>query len=307
VNGQRTMKLLIVDDEEINIKLLASILEDKKITPLFATNGSDALAMARKELPDLILLDVIMPDIDGYEVCKRLQADPATKDIPIIFLTGQRSAVDEAKGLDMGAVDYIFKPYDPHIVRSKIQNQLALRGGGSGKNSAGGGGAGARGLSQRAVAAAAVVVIAVVAGVIFFGSDSEFFQGLFGEDVPEATGPQPRLADNADQRLAVGLGAATLCGEIPPVEWWDYKTHVTVAIRVRSRFEGDWDAYIDVWTARYDNLVKLFEDGAAARVVDTDVVLAGADLQNYVSQMATRLDVTKCLANEAQAAAVRAN
>ena len=140
MNGQRTMKLLIVDDEEINIKLLASILEDKKITPLFATNGSDALAMARKELPDLILLDVIMPDIDGYEVCKRLQADPATKDIPIIFLTGQRSAVDEAKGLDMGAVDYIFKPYDPHIVRSKIQNQLALRGGGSGKNSAGGGG-----------------------------------------------------------------------------------------------------------------------------------------------------------------------
>jgi CheY-like chemotaxis protein len=306
VSGPSTKKLLIVDDEEINIKLLASILDDKKITPLFATNGSDALAMARKEQPDLILLDVVMPDIDGYAVCKRLQADPATKGIPIIFLTAQRSAVDEAKGLALGAVDYIFKPYDPNIVRAKIQNQLSHMGG-SGKN---GRDVGAWGFSQRAVAGAGIFVIAVgaaITGAFFFAGDSKFFQGLFGDGAPEATGPQPRLAENADQRLSVGLAAATICGNIPLVDWWDYNTHVTVAIRVRSRFEGDWDAYINVWTARYDNLVGMFEDGAAARVVDTDVVLAGDELANYVSQMATRLEVTKCLAEEAQAAALRGN
>jgi signal transduction histidine kinase len=93
-----------------------------------ATGGAQALDIAQADpMPDIILLDVMMPEMDGYEVCRRLKADERTEDIPVIFVTSLADAEDEARGLDLGAIDYITKPFNPAIVLARIKNHLALR------------------------------------------------------------------------------------------------------------------------------------------------------------------------------------
>jgi len=117
--------ILIVDDEPANLEILSEALEDK-YDIMCATNGEDALEAAREDLPDLILLDVMMPEMDGYQICRALKADPLTVDIPVIFLTGLSGNSDEAKGLELGAVDYISKPINIPIVRLRIDNHMKL-------------------------------------------------------------------------------------------------------------------------------------------------------------------------------------
>jgi serine phosphatase RsbU (regulator of sigma subunit) len=93
-----------------------------------ATSGAKALELVRaKPAPDLILLDVEMPEMDGYEVCRRLKSDPETLEIPVIFLTGKTEAEDETRGFSVGAVDYIHKPFSPAVVKARVQTHLALR------------------------------------------------------------------------------------------------------------------------------------------------------------------------------------
>jgi len=120
--------LLLVDDAPANIQIANSILKDSyKIR--IATNGAKALELASvTPLPDLILLDVMMPEMDGYEVCTRLKISAETRDIPVIFLTGQTEIEDETKGFEVGAVDYIHKPLSPAIVKARVQTHLVLRG-----------------------------------------------------------------------------------------------------------------------------------------------------------------------------------
>lgn len=119
--------LLVVDDDAENIQIVRSILGDNyKIR--VATDGVKALQLAKvKPFPGLILLDVVMPDMDGYEVCGRLKADPETCDIPVIFLTGKTEVADETRGFEAGAVDYIHKPFSPPIVTARVRTQLMLR------------------------------------------------------------------------------------------------------------------------------------------------------------------------------------
>ena len=118
--------ILVVDDVPENISILADILEaDYRVT--FATNGPDALAAAQATpQPNLILLDVMMPGMDGYEVCRRLKADLRTQSIPLIFLTAQNNVSDEEVGLSLGAVDYLHKPCHPAIVRQRVRIHLEL-------------------------------------------------------------------------------------------------------------------------------------------------------------------------------------
>ncbi|WP_425641931.1 response regulator [Marinomonas gallaica] len=118
--------LLVVDDIPENIDVLvASLREDYSIK--VALNGPKALAIAQKSpKPDLILLDVMMPDMDGYEVCRLLKADPTTANIPVIFVTAKHDVSDEERGFSLGAADYIVKPISPPLVRARIRNQLAL-------------------------------------------------------------------------------------------------------------------------------------------------------------------------------------
>lgn len=120
------LMILLVDDAPTNIQMLNETLKDGYHL-FFATNGRDALRIASESLPDLILLDVIMPDMDGYEVCRTLKADPLMRDIPIIFITAMNQQEDEAIGLELGAVDYIAKPFNSTIVRLRIRNQIELK------------------------------------------------------------------------------------------------------------------------------------------------------------------------------------
>jgi sigma-B regulation protein RsbU (phosphoserine phosphatase) len=121
------MKILIVDDERFNLNLLTDLLKpDYKI--MVAKNGEQALKAARAAPPpDLILLDIMMPEMDGYEVCRRLKVDETTRDIPVIFITAMGETSDETKGLELGAVDYITKPISPPIVQARVKTQLTLK------------------------------------------------------------------------------------------------------------------------------------------------------------------------------------
>ncbi len=127
-NGEEKKILLLVDDEPSNIQVVNSILKDTyKIR--IATSGAKALELVKTAPPpDLILLDVMMPGMDGYEVCTRLKADAVTKDIPVIFLTGKTETEDETRGFEVGAVDYVHKPFSPPVVRARVQTHLTLRG-----------------------------------------------------------------------------------------------------------------------------------------------------------------------------------
>ena len=119
--------ILLVDDAPTNIQVAREILKDTYKTRV-ATSGAKALELVKvSPPPDLILLDVMMPEMDGYEVCTRLKGDPATRDIPVIFLTAKTEAEDETKGFGVGAVDYIHKPFSPPVVLARVQTQLNLR------------------------------------------------------------------------------------------------------------------------------------------------------------------------------------
>jgi len=119
-------KILIVDDSALNLQILRDILEpDCEI--LCATSGEQALEMVMSDGVDLILLDVLMAGIDGYEVCARLKKNELTKNIPVIFVTALRNAEDETKGLELGAIDYIHKPFNPLITKVRVKNHLELK------------------------------------------------------------------------------------------------------------------------------------------------------------------------------------
>ncbi|MBF0425988.1 MAG: diguanylate cyclase [Magnetococcales bacterium] len=124
---QQQEKILIVDDELFNIDTLIGLLRSEyKI--MIAKNGEQALrAIQPGSVPDLILLDIVMPEMDGYEVCQRLKASPLTRNVPVIFLTARNDAASETQGLIMGAVDYISKPFHSAIVRARIQTHLGLK------------------------------------------------------------------------------------------------------------------------------------------------------------------------------------
>ncbi len=128
MNGPETKKLiLLVDDTPENVQVAHAILKDTYKTRV-ATSGAKALELVKSvPPPDLILLDVVMPEMDGYEVCTKLKSDPATRDIPVIFLTAKTEAEDETRGFEAGAVDYIHKPFSPPVVLARVATHVMLR------------------------------------------------------------------------------------------------------------------------------------------------------------------------------------
>jgi len=119
--------VLVVDDSPTNIDVLSNSLRPDYIVKA-ATSGKKALQIAFSDnQPDIILLDIMMPEMDGYEVCERLKSDPATQNIPVIFITAMSETVDEEMGLGLGAVDYITKPFSPALIKARVRNHIKLK------------------------------------------------------------------------------------------------------------------------------------------------------------------------------------
>ncbi|MDT0136698.1 two-component system response regulator [Acidovorax sp. PRC11] len=118
-------RLLLVDDEPANLQVLRHVLQEE-YRLLFATDGVRALDIVRRQRPDLVLLDVMMPAMDGYAVCEAIKADPAIADIPVIFVSALGEAGHEARGFEAGAVDYITKPVSAPVVRARVRTHLSL-------------------------------------------------------------------------------------------------------------------------------------------------------------------------------------
>ena len=116
-------RLLIVDDNPSIVHLLATIFSDE-YSVSFATNGQKALEMISNEKPCVILLDVMMPEIDGYELCRQLKSHPQTENIPIIFITAKSTTDDEIQALKLGAADFITKPISPAVAKMRVKNQI---------------------------------------------------------------------------------------------------------------------------------------------------------------------------------------
>ncbi len=119
-------RLLVVDDQAINIQVMHQIF-GAQYQVFMATSGAQALKLCRSNPPDLVLLDIVMPDMDGFEVCSALKADPLTRDVPVIFVTAHTDAAMETLGLELGAVDFISKPINPAVVRARVKTQITLK------------------------------------------------------------------------------------------------------------------------------------------------------------------------------------
>ncbi|NEN93390.1 MAG: response regulator, partial [Okeania sp. SIO3H1] len=125
-NKAKNSTILIVDDHPIDLKLVITVLESYNFKVLVSVDGENCLKQAIESSPDIILLDVLMPIIDGFEICKRLKATPETTDIPVIFMTALSDIEDKITGFELGAVDYVTKPIiiDEVLARVKVHIQL---------------------------------------------------------------------------------------------------------------------------------------------------------------------------------------
>jgi len=119
-------RILIVDDTPANIQTLAAVIQQKSYAISVATNGKQALDVLGKVRPDLILLDVMMPEMDGFETCDRIKKSPDWRDIPIIFLTAKTETADIVKGFELGAVDYVAKPFNSHELLARVNTHLTI-------------------------------------------------------------------------------------------------------------------------------------------------------------------------------------
>jgi adenylate cyclase len=126
VNSRPASRILVVDDTPANIQTLAAILKEQGYQLSVATNGRQALDVVARVRPDLILLDVMMPEMDGFEACRRLKEAPDWRDIPVIFLTAKTETADLVKGFELGAVDYVGKPFNAHELLARVSTHLTI-------------------------------------------------------------------------------------------------------------------------------------------------------------------------------------
>lgn len=127
IDKEYTPRVLVVDDTPANLDVLVEHLANENIEIMVATSGNEGLSLAHSTKPDLVLLDVMMPGMDGYTMCEHMRDDPTLADIPVVFLTAKYSDEDIERGLKLGAVDYIGKPFSMPILKARVRNHLALK------------------------------------------------------------------------------------------------------------------------------------------------------------------------------------
>lgn len=289
-------KVLIVDDDSDILDFLIDILQDD-ISVSFAPNGAKALEYAKTHEPDLILLDVDMPELNGFEVCQKLKSDPETQNIPIIFLTAMDNKENLREGLRLGAVDYITKPFDPEVVIAKVKNQLshmtALR-----ASEQGGTNGAAVPVEKPAksrfvqVFAMTLIALVVIGGGIYIGVD-EMSETQEASIPPEAA---PVVAAPAWSGAKV-WPFNSKCEQSPVVNWWGTTTHFSMADYVQRNHDGNWNPYIDKWVNQTNKMQSVYDRGGSAKVSD-GTVLRGERLLEHVERLKKRVAVINCLAAE---------
>src|SRR5712672_2827606 len=121
-----TSRILIIDDAPANIQTLSSILKERGYNINIATNGRQGLEVLERIRPDLILLDIMMPEMDGFDTCRRIKASTAWREIPIIFITAKTDTADIVRGFELGAVDYVGKPFNAHELTARVRTHLTI-------------------------------------------------------------------------------------------------------------------------------------------------------------------------------------
>jgi len=296
-------KVLIVDDDSDILDFLIDILKDD-ISMSFAPNGAKALEIANTLKPDLILLDVDMPDLNGFEVCQLLKDNPVTQNIPVIFLTAMNKEQDLKEGLRLGAVDYITKPFDPDIVIAKVKNQLNhIAGGRKGSLQEP---AKSRSLPTFAMA---LIVLVLIGGGLFLGVD-EMLEMQEVSSTPEASAPAvapptppaptpktpvPAVAPAATSAQAWPLNST--CAKPPVVSWWGTTTHSSLVNYVKKHHDGNWVPYIDKWVNQMNKMQSVYDRAGSAKISD-GTVLRGERLLEHVDNLKKRIAVINCLATE---------
>lgn len=125
--SKRQEKILVIDDNPLNLKMLDIILKNEDYNAIKAKDGIEGIKTAEQENPDLIFLDIMMPGMDGFEVCEKLKANPATKDIPVIFLTAKSDTEGVVRGFEVGAADYVTRPFNRIELIARLKTHLALK------------------------------------------------------------------------------------------------------------------------------------------------------------------------------------
>jgi len=314
--------ILIIDDDPDVLKFLVGLFDDH-IGVAFASGGAKALEHVQANKPDLILLDVQMPEMDGFEVCRRLKSDPATQHIPVIFLTAMSDEKDITEGLRLGAVDYITKPIDAKIVIAKVKNQLAhlkplkvaaagpsggardRRGEGAARDDRRREGAarpdrggpatraaaprGTRGAVGAGKGISLRTLIMVVVALLVIGGGGFMGMKLYNE----------RIAATAVVSVDGNWPFSSKCEQSPFASWWGTSTHASMVEYVNNRHSGDWNPYIDKWVNQQNKLIDI--ESRNGRVSTSDgTVLSGDALKEHIEKLKARIVVIRCLANEAR-------
>ncbi len=310
-------KVLVIDDDGDILEFVVELLQDE-ISVTFANNGPKGLELAKFQKPDLILLDVMMPDMDGFEVCKRLQLIPETKNIPVIFLTGMGNEDDISTGLKLGAVDYITKPFNPDHVIAKVNNHLekitssrpsfvtrkkdrratdqTVDDKYEPKKAA------PQGTGKWRMVLVLVLTIGVGLGIKWLYEESSVPSTKSTEVSSPVIGKNKPLSETVAKTPAELLGYAWVlkskCAQFPKVPWWDNTTHEKTVRYVDQRLDGDWKKYIDKWSRQFIKMLDISNRGSTA-VTRSGKRLSGNELEDYVKKLEIRVTVIRCLAMEA--------
>jgi len=317
-------KVLIVDDETINIQMIGNVLREY-MSVIFATSGEDALTIARANNPDMILLDIVMPGMDGYEVCTALKSDPATEHIPIIFVTAENTPEDEARGLSLGAIDFITKPFNPETLKVKVLNQLKQLESSARSRPAVAAPPAPQPAAPQPAAAAGLVLIpepvketpvatrapaapppperagqpATAANPVIAPAAKPPAANSRGANSVDSNAPLPKKKHFAEV-LGYGWILTSKCQSSPKVDWWLHKSNLSIAGYVRKKYKGNWNRYADIWNRRLANLQRIQNNGNTA-VLNNGISLKDAELVNYIEKMEQRVGVIYCLGKEASA------